>query len=130
MNLADMTADEAFALGFARRLVDDRYGEGQPFREVLAQATEKVAGVLGDALNFTSEAAGLGLPLLVAAPLGAGVLGGAALAGLTDVDDTDVREIGRREMIARFNVLSAQARARRSVRDQVRPLTTLRPTRL
>lgn len=128
-DLAAMTPDERFALGFARRLIDDRYEESRPFGEVLADATEKVAGILSDTLQFVGNATGVGVPLLVAAPLAAGVAGGATLASLTDVDDTDVREIGKRELIARYTDLANQARARRSVRDQVRP-TPLRPSRL
>jgi len=118
-----LTAREAFKVGFISRCVE----KGIPIEEipgVVKQAMEKVAGV-GDLIRgvtdiakpVVSTAMGYGVPLALAAPPVLGGLAGYTAAQVSDIDDTDVEEIKKKEIIDELRKRRSQLLRDKRMRD-------------
>lgn len=117
---------EAFKVGFLSRCVEEGLSPEQMHQRVKL-ALDKLAGLTdlpGKALDLAKPvlgaAANIGIPALLAAPPIAGGLAGFGLAKMTDIDDTDVNEIKRRELISELQRQTAHVNRVKMVRDYQR----------
>jgi hypothetical protein len=102
-----LTPREAFKVGFLSYCVETGLDLTQA-HALVKTALDKLAlfnplDVVSKAVDIAkpvaSTALGLGVPLALAAPPIAGGIAGYSAAKLSDIDDTDVKEIRKRELI-------------------------------
>jgi hypothetical protein len=114
-----LTSREAFKTAFISRCIEEGFTSPQQVHQRVKLAMEKLQAVgtekkaipgLGSAVDAIGRLGSAAVPLALAAPpvLGAGL--GYAAARATDIDDTDVDEIRRQELI---DELRRQARRHR-----------------
>lgn len=114
-----MSPKDAFKVGFLSRCVE----EGRSIEEIpplVKAALEKVAflkDLLGGAKSLGSTALSVGAPMALAAPPLLGGVAGYTAAKLTDVDDTDVNEIKKRELIEELQRQTDRLTRERAIRD-------------
>lgn len=139
MDLSQMTADEAFALGFATKIASISQATGRSFAELMQEGVTKVAGILdssisgllGTGLTAAKDVGSTGLLMAGLAPPLLGAAVGTGLAKMTDVDDRDEKEIQNRKLISRYQELAGQARLRSVLRNQFNSrMSPGRPSRL
>jgi hypothetical protein len=121
-----LTPREAFKVGFLSRCVEDGLTLEQAHQRV-KEAQEKIAlsipgadipGKLIDAAgSIAKPALGWGIPLALAAPPVVGGLAGYAASKATDIDDTDVDEVKRRELINEYKKQTKKLLRDRQIRD-------------
>lgn len=110
---------EAFKVGFLARCAED----GMSRDEILGavkQATEKVAGLIGDVGGLAGSAVSHAAPIALLAPPALGALAGLGLSRATDIDDGDVKEVKDREVIDAYRTEAAKLRRQKAVRDYAR----------
>ena len=128
-----LTPKEAFKIGFLSRCVEDGLSLEQAHDRVkmATDLLQKQAGV-GEVISKTLElpgkaldmakpvlGAGLnwGIPLALAAPPILGGVAGYTLGKMGDVDDTDVDEIKKRELIESYKRHANALKRAKKVRD-------------
>lgn len=118
-----LTPREAFKVGFLSRCVEDGLTLEQAHERVKI-ASEKLAGLTdipGKILDLgkpvVSSALSWGIPLGLAAPPIAGGIAGYMAAKGTDIDDTDVAEVKRRELIEEYKRQTAKLIRDRQARE-------------
>jgi len=110
-----LTAKEAFTIGFVRRCIAD----GLPIDQVagrVKEAAEKLA-LFGDVIKSTTNLAKAIAPVAFLAPPVVGGIGGYALSRATDLDDTEIDDIKKQELLDTYNLESAKLRRQKAFRD-------------
>ena len=105
----------AFKVAFLRRCAEQGFTREET-HEVVKQALEHVkeGGVLGDALrapfgiarDLASKLTGVGLTAALIAPPAVGYGIGRAIPMLTDIEDQDVKEMKKRQLIDEYRRLA------------------------
>lgn len=99
---------EAFKVGFISRCIEEGHTTPDQIQGQVKRAMDTVAGIekrgyLGDIIRgiggLGSSALAIGVPLALMAPPVLGATAGYAAARATDIDDTDVEEQKRQEII-------------------------------
>jgi hypothetical protein len=115
---------EAFKVGFISRCVEEGLDLPQTHARV-KEALDKLAGLTdlpGKLLDLsrpvTHNALAYGIPLALAAPPIIGGVGGYLASKGTDIDDTDVEEIQRRELIDEYRRQTARLLQLRQLRER------------
>lgn len=117
-----MNAREAFKVGFLSRCVEEGLGPEQICQRIKS-ASEKLAlfsditGALKNVMDAGTGAAKTGLPFLLAAPPIAGAAVGYAGAKATDLDDVDVTEIKKREVVEEYRRQIERLNRARQIRE-------------
>lgn len=118
-----MDPREAFKVGFLARCVE----EGLSLEEAgdrVKQASEKLAGItdlLGKVVDLGKPVVGAGMnwgiPAMLAGPPILGGIAGFTAGKATDIDDLDVDEVKKRELIDELNRQTERLKRERSIRD-------------
>jgi hypothetical protein len=118
---------DAFKIGFLSRCVEEgltlseTHGRVKEAMDKLASLLDipgKVAGgVLDAGKSLASTALGYGIPLALAGPPILGGLAGYGAAKLGDVDDTDVKEVKKRELIDELQQQTERLQREKATRD-------------
>lgn len=125
-----MDARQAFKAAFLARCVHDNVGPDDALRRVKLQQ-EKVAVAMDVLRGITSlagkgvdavsrlgsTALGWGIPLAIAAPPTAGAIAGYGIAKAQDIDDTDVDELKRQELIRELRLRADSLERHREARQ-------------
>jgi len=125
-----LTPKEAFKVGFLSRCVEDglsleqthaRVKQAMDMLQKRAGVTDTLLSVPGKALDLAKPVMGAGLnwgiPLALAAPPIVGGIAGYSLGKMGDVDDTDVDEIKKRELIEAYKRYADAMQQAKKVRD-------------
>jgi len=125
-----LTPKEAFKVGFLSRCVEDglsleqthaRVKQAMDMLQKRAGVTDTLLSVPGKALDLAKPVMGAGLnwgiPLALAAPPIVGGIAGYSLGKMGDVDDTDVDEIKKRELIEAYKRYADAMQQAKMVRD-------------
>ena len=129
-----LTDREAFKSAFIARCIEEGFTTPAQVHTQVKQALDSFKpqekkAFLGGAVDALSNAAGWAIPVAAAAPpmIGAGLGYAAARAG--DVDDADVSEMKRQELIDELRRHTRQARRRNPVKDYRKTVSSFaRPT--
>lgn len=115
---------DAFKVGFLSRCIEDKLTPEQISYSVkLAyDLLEKQAdGILSSLFNTGKDLVGgtahYSLPALAAAPWLLGASGGYGLAKLTDIDESDVKDIKNKEVIDEYNRQTENLKRRKAVQE-------------
>lgn len=110
-----MDARQQFKAAFMLRCIEEGFTTPEEIEGRAKLAMEKFAA--NPLTDVATSMLALGIPLALAAPpvIGAGI--GHTIARATDIDDTDVEEARKKELIDEYRRQSAKARRRRMVTD-------------
>lgn len=111
-----MTSKEAFKIGYLSRCVEDGLSNDEILGSVKT-ASDKLAGLTDAVGKLITTVGGIGVPLALAVPPGLGILGGYGLAKATDVDERDVKDLQRQEVLDTYRRESERARRQKALRD-------------
>jgi hypothetical protein len=104
---------QMFKAGFLARCIEDGYTTPDQIRERVKEAREKLAiDLWGPIKDVGSAVTGWGIPLALAAPPLAGAGLGYAAAKATDIEDNDVEEERRQELINALRAHTQRLRLR------------------
>ena len=111
-----MNALESFKFGFISRCIEDGLTSTQEMAQLVKSAIglgglgvlDSVGGLATGAMDLAKEYGPIGLGVLAAGPPIAGYMGGRMLAGGTDVDDFDVDDVKRKELINEYKTQPAK----------------------
>ena len=123
-----LTQREAFKFAFMARCIEEGITDPAEMQKVAAATIYKLQGtqkqaiidipgkVIDTAKDWGGKLLSLGIPLALAAPpiLGAGA--GYAMSRATDIDDHDVEEVKRQELIDELRRQSAKAKRNQAAR--------------
>jgi len=118
-----LTDRQNFKLAFMSRCIEDGITTPAEIHERVKRAIDELnngpekQALVGEVLDFAGRLGGMALPIAFAAPpvLGAGA--GYLAARATDVDDADIEEVKRQELIDELRRQTAKARRRHAVKD-------------
>ncbi len=110
------TPREAFKVGFLARCAEEGLTADEIAGRVKA-AGDKFASLLGGLGSAAGSVLSTGIPLAIAAPVALGGIAGYGLSRMTDIDDTDVKEIKNNELLDTYAAETAKLRRQKAVRD-------------
>jgi hypothetical protein len=119
---------ESFKVGFISRCLEEGFttpeqiqGQVKKAMDLIGGAEKQADGVLSRLLGMGGSAATVAIPLMLAAPPLAGAAVGYGAARATDIDDVDVEEQKRQEVIDELNRQTAKLRRHKLPSDEESP---------